>query len=62
MPGDVVNHALHRTGNGKRYAAGQCIAGIGREVSHLARRHMQTRRTRLKRAKHDAVARQDDAA
>ena len=62
MAAQVVPHALHRTGDGEGATAGEGVAGVGREVAHLAGGHVQPGGAGLQRAQHDAVAGQDDAA
>ena len=59
---EMLVHALDRSGNRIRAAAGECIAGVRRKRPHLARGHMQASRAGLQRAQHDAVARQNQAA
>jgi len=58
----MLHHALHCACDRVGAATGQCIAGVGRELAHLAGWDMQAGRAGLQCAQHDAVTRQDQPA
>ena len=62
MAAHVLHHALHRAGDCIGTAAGQGVAGVGREVAHFTGRYMQAGRARFERLEHDAVTGQYQAA